>query len=306
LTVQEPIPAVLGNERLDRVVALLADLPRSASAELIERGGVTVDGAVVVHGKRRVREGQVVAVDVSYLPGPSRPLADPAVPVDVVWQDGHVVVVDKRAGIVVHPGAGNPDGTLVNGLLARYPELDGVGDPMRPGIVHRLDAGTTGLMVVARTQAAHDALVAALSRREVERRYWALTWGVPAVAQGVIDAPIGRDQREPTRMAVVAGGREARTRYEVVRRFSVPHPCALLECRLETGRTHQIRVHLSSIGHPVVGDAVYGGSRGGIAAARPMLHAHVLAFVHPATGETMRFESPVPDDMRAVLEICGE
>ncbi|NBP50840.1 MAG: RluA family pseudouridine synthase [Actinobacteria bacterium] len=306
MTVQEPIPAVLANERLDRVVALLADLPRSASAGLIERGGVTVDGAVVVHGKRRVREGQVVAVDVAFLPVPSRPSGDPAVPVDVVWQDDDVVVVDKQAGTVVHPGAGNPDGTLVNGLLARYPDIADVGDPMRPGIVHRLDAGTTGLMVVARTQAAYDSLVAALSRREVERRYWALVWGVPSVAQGVIDAPIGRDQREPTRMAVVAGGREARTRYEVVRRFSVPRPSAQLECRLETGRTHQIRVHLSSIGHPVVGDAVYGGSRGGISAARPMLHAHLLAFVHPVTGGAMRFESPVPADMAAVLEGCGE
>lgn len=306
MRVQEPIPAVLGNERLDRVVALLADLPRSASAELIERGGVTVDGTVVVHGKRRIREGQVVAVDVSCLPGRSRPAAEPTVPVDVVWQDGDVVVVDKRAGTVVHPGAGNPDGTLVNGLLARFPEIADVGDPMRPGIVHRLDAGTTGLMVVARTQAAHDSLVAALSQREVERRYWALVWGIPSVAQGVIDAPIGRDQREPTRMAVVAGGREARTRYEVVRRFTVPHPCALIECRLETGRTHQIRVHLSSIGHPVVGDAVYGGSRGGIAAGRPMLHAHLLSFVHPVSGETMRYESPVPADMADVLRGCGE
>lgn len=306
MTLQEPIPAVLGNERLDRVVALLADLPRSASAELIERGGVTVDGTVVVHGKRRIREGQVVGVDVTFLPGQSRPSADPTVPVDVVWHDCDVVVVDKRAGAVVHPGAGNPDGTLVNGLLARFPDIAGVGDPMRPGIVHRLDAGTTGLMVVARTQGAYQSMVSALSRREVERRYWAVVWGVPAVAQGVIDAPIGRDQREPTRMAVVAGGREARTRYEVVRRFSVPHPSALLECRLETGRTHQIRVHLSSIGHPVVGDAVYGGSRGGIAAGRPMLHAHLLSFVHPSTGETMRFESPVPADMAVVLDACAE
>lgn len=303
---QEAIPAVLGNERLDRVVALLADLPRSARAELIERGGVTVDGAVVVHGKRRIREGQVVAVDVSVLPAPSRPAADATVPVDVVWSDDEVAVVDKRAGIVVHPGAGNPDGTLVNGLLARFPDMAGVGDPMRPGIVHRLDAGTTGLMVVARTQRAHDALVDALARRDVERRYWALAWGVPTVALGVIDAPIGRDQREPTRMAVVAGGREARTRYEVVRRFSTPHPCALLECRLETGRTHQIRVHLSSIGHPVVGDAVYGGARGGIAAPRPMLHAHQLAFVHPRTGEELRFESPLPADMDSVLAACRE
>lgn len=306
MTVQEPIPAVLDNERLDRVVALLADLPRSASAELIERGGVTVDGTVVVHGKRRIREGQVVAVNVSCMPSPLKPAADPTVPVDVVWQDDDVAVVDKQAGTVVHPGAGNPDGTLVNGLLARFPGIAGVGDPMRPGIVHRLDAGTTGLMVVAKTQVAHDSLVAALSQREVERRYWALVWGIPVVAQGVIDAPIGRDQREPTRMAVVGGGREARTRYEVVRRFADPHPCALIECRLETGRTHQIRVHLSSIGHPVVGDAVYGGSRGGIAAPRPMLHAHLLAFVHPVSGETMRFESPLPADMAAVLDTCGE
>ena len=303
---REVIPAVLDNERLDRVVALLADLPRSASADLISRGGVVIDGLLVVHGKRRVREGQLVEVDVRRLPTPSHPGADPEVEVTVVWSDDDVAVVDKPAGMVVHPGAGNADGTLVNGLLARFPEIVAVGDPLRPGIVHRLDAGTTGLMVVARTSHAYDGLVAALARREVERRYWALVWGIPLVSNGIIDAPIGRDQREPTRMAVVSGAREARTRYEVVRRFATPHPAALIECRLETGRTHQIRVHLSSIGHPVVGDAVYGGSRGGIAATRPMLHAHHLGFRHPRTDDDVRCDSRMPSDMNAVISGCGE
>jgi len=210
-------------------------------------------------------------------------------------------VVAKPAGVVVHPGAGHPDGTLVNGLLARYPELAAVGDPARPGIVHRLDRDTSGLLVVARSSVAYDGLVEMLAAHEVERRYDALVWGVPDVARGVVDAPIGRSVRRPTRMAVRDGGRVARTAYEVVRDYPDPG-VARLECRLETGRTHQIRVHLQAIGHPVVGDAVYGGRRAALVLDRPFLHAGGLAFAHPVTGEAITVDEPLAPELAAVLD----
>jgi 23S rRNA pseudouridine1911/1915/1917 synthase len=212
-----------------------------------------------------------------------------------------VIVVDKPQALVVHPGAGNARGTMAAGLLARYPELAGVGEPDRPGIVHRLDKGTSGLLVVARTPAAYDSLVGQLSSRTVERRYLALVWGVPEPATGLVDAPIGRSKRDPTRMAVSSSGREARTRYEVLQPFTQPIEAALIECRLETGRTHQIRVHLAAIEHPIVGDPRYRGKRASFATPRTFLHAHALAFDHPATGERVSFSSPLPEDLTEVL-----
>ena len=196
----------------------------------------------------------------------------PTVPIVVVYEDDDLVVVDKPAGLVVHPGAGHRDGTLVNGLLARY-DLAAVGEPARPGIVHRLDRETSGLLVVARTPAAYDGLVRALAAHEVERRYDAVVVGAPESTHGTVDAPIGRSVRNPTRMAVRTGGREARTHYEVVDRYD---DTARLAVSLETGRTHQIRVHLAAIGHPVLGDPVYGRTDPRI--ARPFLHAAELAF----------------------------
>jgi 23S rRNA pseudouridine1911/1915/1917 synthase len=221
--------------------------------------------------------------------------------VDVVYEDADVLVVDKPPGLVVHPGAGQSAGTLVNGLLARHPELAGVGEAHRPGIVHRLDRDTSGLLVVALTPTAYTTLVGALGDRRVERRYSALVWGVPEAPRGVIDAPIGRSPRQPTRQAVVAGGRPARTRYEVRARYDLPAELALLRCRLETGRTHQIRVHLASIGHPVVGDRDYGGGRDALDVPRPFLHAEHLAFEHPATGAPMAIDAPLPADLATVL-----
>jgi 23S rRNA pseudouridine1911/1915/1917 synthase len=201
----------------------------------------------------------------------------------------------------VHPGAGNRDGTLVHGLVARYPDLAAVGEPQRPGIVHRLDKDTSGLLVVARTEVARAALVAALAARELDRRYLALVWGVPEAPQGLIDAPIGRSNREKTRMAVAAGGREARTRYEVVATYADPASLSLLRCRLETGRTHQIRVHLAAIGHAVVGDARYGGRHQPLAdVPRFFLHAEHLGFIHPTTGERLEFDSALPPDLESV------
>ena len=179
---------------------------------------------------------------------------------DVRYEDDDVLVVAKPAGLVVHPGAGHPDGTLVNGLLALDPEIAGTGDPQRPGIVHRLDRDTSGLLVVARSPRAYEALVAALGAHEVSREYLALVWGHLDAPRGVIDAPIGRSVRRPTRMAVREGGRRARTAYEVQAEFTSPE-VSLVRASLETGRTHQIRVHLQAIGHPVVGDAAYGGAR---------------------------------------------
>lgn len=304
--IDEIVPAALDGERLDRVVAIVTGASRADAAVLVAAGGAEIDGVVVTSGKVRLRDGQQVRVDPDKLPRAEPPAADPSVVFTVVHADDDVVVIDKPAGLVVHPGAGNTTGTLVNGLLARFPEMASVGQWDRPGIVHRLDVGTSGLMVAARSDAAYHLLVAALSAHEVERTYRTLVWGVPASPVGVIDAPIGRDHRDPMRMAVVADGKVARTRYRVLRRYRDPHEVAEVRCRLETGRTHQIRVHLAAIGHPVVGDATYGGARVGIDVARPMLHAEALAFRHPLGGDLLSFTSPLPADMVAIITALGE
>jgi 23S rRNA pseudouridine1911/1915/1917 synthase len=297
----ELVPAALDGERVDRLVSMLCGVSRAAAAGLIHDRAVQLDGDVVIGGKQRVRAGQTLTVTAEPPGAPAGAGPDASVVVPVVYVDDSVVVVDKPVGLVVHPGAGNATGTMVNGLLALYPDIAGVGpDPERPGIVHRLDAGTSGLVVVARTDAAYASLVRQLAARTANREYLALAWGVPEARRGVVDAPIGRSARDPTRMAVVATGRPARTAYEVERSWPAPE-AALLRCRLESGRTHQIRVHLAAIGHPVVGDDRYGGVRPAIAAGRPMLHATALAFDHPARHERVRFTSPMPADMTAVL-----
>jgi 23S rRNA pseudouridine1911/1915/1917 synthase len=299
----EPIvvPDALAGERVDRVVAMLTGWSRSEVQALVESGGVLVGGETV--GKsRKLRAGEVVEV-VGAPPESAAPAPEP-VAIDVRHEDPDVIVLSKPAGLVVHPGAGHPDGTLVNGLLFRFPEIAGVGDAARPGIVHRLDRDTSGLMLVARSAAAYDALVAALAARAVERRYRALVWGRPEADRGVVDAPIGRSVRRPTRMAVREAGREARTGFTVVRAYDDP-VVSLLECRLETGRTHQIRVHLQAIGHPVVGDAAYGGRRPAIALDRPFLHAEHLAFTHPVTGAPMAFDDPLPEDLQKILDLLA-
>jgi 23S rRNA pseudouridine1911/1915/1917 synthase len=298
--IHEEIPPALAGERLDRIVALVTDASRSDAASLVASGGVRVDGVVNTSGKQRLQLGQVIDVDESKLPITELPAADAGVKFSVVYEDEHVIVIDKPAGLVVHPGAGNPTGTLVNGLLARYPELVDIGESHRPGIVHRLDVGTSGLMIVARSVRAYHSLVYALAQRDVARVYRTLVWGHLANPNGVIDAPIGRDHRDPMRMAVVVDGKSARTRYEVLAEYSAPAEASSLECRLESGRTHQIRVHLAAIGHPVVGDGTYGGIRHGITTPRPFLHAAELEFVHPGTNDPMSFASPLPDDLAAV------
>lgn len=298
--IHEEIPPALAGERLDRIVALVTDASRADAAALVASGGARVDGVVNTSGKQRLQLGQVIDVDETKLPITELPAADPGVKFSVVYEDEHVIVVDKPAGLVVHPGAGNPSGTLVNGLLATYPELADIGESHRPGIVHRLDVGTSGLMIVARSVRAYHSLVYALAQRDVARAYRTLVWGHLVNPNGVIDAPIGRDHRDPMRMAVVVDGKSARTRYEVLAEYSAPAEASSLQCRLESGRTHQIRVHLAAIGHPVVGDGTYGGIRHGITTPRPFLHATELEFVHPSTNEPMSFTSPLPDDLAAV------
>ncbi|MCY4421650.1 MAG: RluA family pseudouridine synthase [Acidimicrobiaceae bacterium] len=302
----EVVGSALDGLRLDRAVALVADVSRSVAARLVAGGGVRLDGAVVTSGTRRVAAGESLAVIVDRRDDP-RPAADPDVAFDTVLEDAHLVVVDKPAGLVVHPGAGHEGGTLVNGLLARYPDIAGVGDAYRPGIVHRLDRGTSGLMVVARTQQAYQGLVEQLRSHRPQRTYCALVRGQPEAASGLIDAPIGRSSRNPQRMTVTGRGRVARTGYTVEQRYSEPARSAQLSCRLETGRTHQIRVHLRAIGHPVVGDPTYGSGRldDVFGLSRPFLHARSLSFTHPLSGDTVQAESPLPSDLATVLAACS-
>ncbi len=296
------VPAALAGERVDRAVAMLTGLPRSEVAELVDAGAVQLRGKAVTSRSSRLAEGDQLDVDLPAPdPGAAGLRAEPDVAVPVVHADDEVIVVDKPAALVVHPGAGNLTGTLVAGLLARYPELVGVGEAGRPGIVHRLDKGTSGLLVVARNQAAYESLVAQLGARTVERRYAALVWGTPSPASGMVDAPIGRSKRDPTRMAVSTSGREARTRYDIEQRFDDPVEVSLLACRLETGRTHQIRVHLAAIDHPIVGDPRYRGARQAFPIARPFLHARSLAFDHPGSGARVSFESALPADLQDAL-----
>jgi 23S rRNA pseudouridine1911/1915/1917 synthase len=302
---REKIPAVLAGERLDRVVALLTGLPRSEVARLVAAGAVRVGPATVRSRSRHLAEGETLEVDVPDRVEDDVVAGEADVVFAVLYADDDIVVVDKPAGLVVHPGAGHRGGTLVHGLLARFPDLAGVGPPDRPGIVHRLDKGTSGLLVVARSERAYAGLVAQLQARTVSRRYDTLVWGRLEGPTGIVDAPVGRSGRDPTRMTVTGRGREARTTYEVTARYARPEPLSRLTCRLETGRTHQIRVHLSAIGHPVVGDARYGGQRSSLHLGRPFLHASALSFVHPGTGDGVTFSSPLPADLASVLASLG-
>jgi 23S rRNA pseudouridine1911/1915/1917 synthase len=296
-------------QRLDAWLARrLPSLSRSRLQALIDEGHVLLDGARA-RSSARLRAGQLVRVHVP-APVPAEPQPED-IPIAVVHEDAHLVVVNKPAGLVVHPGAGTSRGTLVNALLRHVRDLSGVGGVLRPGIVHRLDRGTSGLLVVAKDDETHRSLVRQFAGRTVEKEYLALVHGAPARAAGEVDAPIGRDPVHRQKMSVRAPrGREARTSWRVEERFD---GAALLRVRIHTGRTHQIRVHLASIGHPVAGDAVYGGTRtpsSRRAAARealqslgrPALHAARLSFTHPASGEWLTFEAPLPPDLEAVLE----
>ncbi|MGC1512759.1 MAG: RluA family pseudouridine synthase [Acidimicrobiales bacterium] len=298
----EKIPDALSGERIDRVVSMLTDLSRAEVADLVATGSVCIGDRVVSTRSTRVSAGDELHVDLSRrVVAELGVFGEADVSVPVVYVDDQIIVVNKPPRLVVHPGAGNDHGTMIQGLLASYPDLAGVGDPMRPGVVHRLDRGTSGLLVVARTQEAYRSLVGQLAARTVDRRYLALVWGHLNPPRGMVDAPIGRSRRDPTRMTVSAQGKEARTIYETRQVFSDPIEATLVSCKLDTGRTHQIRVHMAAISRPVVGDHRYGGVRRTFSTTRPFLHAAELSFDHPGTGESISFAEALPDDLQAVL-----
>jgi 23S rRNA pseudouridine1911/1915/1917 synthase len=322
------VPDDAGKIRLDKALAdAFPDVSRSRFKALVEAGAVAVDGGVVTDASRRVVAGARLALDMP----PAEP-AEPAgedIPLTVVYEDEHLIVIDKPAGLVVHPAAGNWTGTLVNALIHHCgASLSGIGGVRRPGIVHRLDKDTTGLMVVAKTDEAHAGLAAQFADHgrtgPLERGYLALVWGSPEPFRGTIDAPLGRSSSDRTKIAIVrgGGGREAITHYEVVERFPAESgraaTASLIECHLETGRTHQIRVHMAAAGHPLIGDGTYGPHfltkanklPDDVAAAvrafpRQALHAFLIAFEHPVTGETLRFESDLPQDVSGLIDAFG-
>jgi 23S rRNA pseudouridine1911/1915/1917 synthase len=323
------VPAALAGERVDRAVCMLTGVSRSVAAELVSLGAVRIDGAVVVQRSRKVNEHELLEVLDRALEDARSPLPAslPAeeeyggVSFKVVHEDDQLIVVDKPPGLVVHHGAGHARGTLVDGLLERFSDLkelarlmaeSGSGDPTRPGIVHRLDKGTSGLMVVARTEAAAASLSEQLRTRQAGREYLALVAGELVHDSGVVDAAVGRSGRVATRMAVTPRGRPARTAYRVLERMEGPPECSLIEAKLETGRTHQVRVHMAAIGHPVGGDDRYGersrttaivsGADPPLDSGRLFLHAHQLTVDHPAKGR-VTWTSPLPADLDAVLEV---
>jgi len=299
------VPDDFDGQRLDRfLVSVLADRSRSQIQKFITAAAVTVDGRPG-RPNLSVHAGNRVLVDI---PAPtSSELARDAVPLEILYQDADLAVVNKPAGMVVHPGAGHASGTLVNVLLHHLPDLSGIGGEMRPGIVHRLDRGTSGLMVVAKHDAAHQELSRQFHDREVEKEYLALVWGVVQAGRR-IDAAIGRDPKERQKMSA----RAKHARHAVTRITRALHLPGLTLCQVAilTGRTHQIRVHLSGIGHPIVGDAVYGGIRRRVNAdikavqrlERPFLHAARLAFTHPSDGRRMAFTAPLPPDLQSVMD----
>lgn len=292
------VDAAHDGSRLD--VFLTAHLPalsRSRIKALIESGHVTVDG-VRAKPAEKVRRGQ--RVDVSIPPPPPVGVRPEPIPLEIVYEDDAILVINKPAGLAVHPGAGRPSGTLVNAILARVPSLPGGGSALRPGIVHRLDKDTSGLMVVAKTAQALSSLQRQVAARTMSRSYLALLHGVVPHDEGTISAPMGRHPRHRTKMAVLHTGREAVTRYRVLERFP---RYTMIEAQLVTGRTHQIRVHVAHLGYPVAGDRVYAGSRQDeLGIGRQALHAHRLRFRHPATDSAVAFEAAPPADFRAALD----
>jgi len=305
---------VVGDEgaghRLDAWLADELSLSRTRVAALVGEGAVLLNGGVP-------RKSEIIAggdrIEVAVPPAREAAPEPEPIPLDVVFEDPHLLVVNKPAGMVVHPAPGHSAGTLVNALLHHVVDLSGIGGTLRPGLVHRLDRGTSGLMVVAKDDAAHQALSTALRERRVRRLYVAASWGHLRESHIRVDAPIARDPRDRKRMAVVDGGRRAVTHVRLAERWRAAE---LLDVGLETGRTHQIRVHLAHLGHPVVGDVVYGGGwERGIGGPdrgwarelarrtpRQFLHAERLGFVHPATGEALRFRAPLPADLAAVAQ----
>jgi 23S rRNA pseudouridine1911/1915/1917 synthase len=306
--------------RLDRFLAAkFPELSRARLQALIASGRVSSGGETIKDANYRIKSEQ--GFELTLPPPVAAEPVGQAIPLKVVYEDEHLIVIDKQAGLVVHPAAGNPDGTLVNALIAHCGDsLKGVGGVARPGIVHRLDKDTTGLLVAAKTEKAMTSLSKQFAAHAIERAYHAVVWGAPRQAEGRIEGQIGRNPFDRKRMGVVrGGGKEARTRYCTLERFGPPNQAfaALVECRLETGRTHQIRVHLTHLGHPLIGDPTYGRARSaprgrseaqiaayGAAAgfARQALHARLLGFHHPVLNRPLRFESEWPADFAGLIE----
>lgn len=290
-----------GGVRVDRYVAAeLDDTSRTAVQRWIDAGAITVNGCVV-QVSYKVQAGDVISVSV---PSPEvTDLIPEAIPLEVLYEDHDILVVSKAAGMVVHPGAGHNQGTLVNAILAHCPQLPGVGDEIRPGIVHRLDRDTSGVMVVAKHDQALRKLQTQFRRRSVRKQYTALVVGFVPQDDGMVEAPIGRDRRHRQRMAVRGDGKAARTRWHVVARYrdSSGRRYTCIDVQLLTGRTHQIRVHFSWMGYPLAGDAVYGPPGPAAAWPRQFLHSRELEIDHPVTGERMHFTAPMPDDLLAAL-----
>jgi 23S rRNA pseudouridine1911/1915/1917 synthase len=290
------VPQELDGERVDKALAEMLEVSRSQASAMLD-AGVVLDGAPARRSDR-VGAGQVMVFEP---PDPGAGLEPEEVSFGVLYEDDAVLVVDKPAGVVVHPGGGRQRGTLASGLINRYPELVGVGTPGRWGLVHRLDKDTSGALLVARTDDAFQTLVEAIRRRRVGRVYTALVEGRLRAPTGTIEAPIGRDPSRPTRRTLTVTGKYARTHYEVTAVYEESN-VSLLEVRLDTGRTHQIRVHMTSIDHPVVGDVVYGAIRKDLGAPRTFLHASRLEFAHPVGGERLEVEAPLPADLIGVLD----
>ncbi len=287
--------------RLDRFVADHCDLSRARVERLIAEGAVSLDGKVLTKPSAKVGPGMAVALTVPEAT-PSE-LTPEAIPLAVVYEDDHLMVIDKPVGMVVHPSAGHATGTLVHAILAHCGDkLSGIGGVARPGVVHRLDRETSGLIMVAKTDEAHRGLAAQLKSRQLSRSYLAVVRGTPKVAEGEIDAPIGRDPKERKRQAVVADGRPSLSRYKVILPLK---GAAVVRVELSTGRTHQVRVHMRHLGHPVLGDVLY--SKAGVKDRidRQALHAWKLTFVHPITNEAMSFVAPIPDDMARLIQYLG-
>jgi 23S rRNA pseudouridine1911/1915/1917 synthase len=284
-------------ERLDVFLAgKLPSLSRSRVKKLVAGGAVLVCGTAR-RSSYLLRAGDAVVLEYD-APGPGRLRAED-IPLKVLYQDADIVVLDKPSGLVVHPGAGNASGTLANALLHHFPEMAGVGPPDRPGLVHRLDKDTSGVMVAARSAGAYDSLVGQFRRKDVWKTYLGLVWGRVTAPEGRIDWPIGRHATDGKRISVRSRhAKDAETHFKVLETF---RDTTLLEIRPMTGRTHQIRVHLAAAGHPVVGDKLYGRRKTGKTSPRLFLHAHVISFLHPATGQRLEFASPLPPDLEAVL-----
>ena len=300
------VSAEEAGQRLDVLLGALEGLTsRSAAQRLVAEGNVLVDGAVV--SKRHVvRAGELIEVEIP--PYDRGGLTPEEIPLDIRFEDEHLIVLSKQAGLVVHPAHGHWSGTLVHALLAHADELGSLAGEDRPGIVHRLDKDTTGLMLVAKTDVAQSALSDAIKIRAVDRRYLALVHGYIAPESGLVDAPIARDQRDRMRMAVseASGAKQAVTTFRVLERFSAgahDDGFTLVECKLYTGRTHQIRVHMAYINHPVVGDQLYGARRvkADLGLERQFLHSYWLRFEHPVTGEELEFVDPLPEDLANLL-----